>query len=90
MCRAKNNIRYALSPAGRGLVHVLCSSLMQDSTSAEAIVGREVVRCVTKPEHGAWFAVNLIDKFVEATHYTLRHYSSWDTEALRTWVLEVS
>eukprot|EP01083_Nonionella_stella_P224105 798025_1 len=78
------------NPAKRGLCHVLCSSLMQDSVPAEAIVGREMVRCVTKPEHGAWFAVNLIDKYVDASHYTLRHYSSWDTEALRTWVLEGS
>jgi len=37
-----------------------------------------------------WFSVDLRDKRLRPTHYTLRHYNSWDTEALRNWVFEAS
>jgi len=29
--------------------------------------------------------MDLVDKMVSPTHYSLRHYSSWDMEALRNW-----
>jgi len=47
------------------------------------------VRCVTKPHPKSWIAINLKDVKVRPTHYLLRHYSSWDTEALRYWNFEV-
>ena len=31
-------------------------------------------------------AVDLGDKLLLPTHYSIRHYSSWDTEALRNWI----
>ncbi len=34
--------------------------------------------------------MDLVDKYVQPTAYTLRHYSSWDVEALRNWNFEGS
>jgi SPRY domain/Sad1 / UNC-like C-terminal len=78
------------NPADAKRVMVTTSGLMGDSVPAAAVVGRETVRCVTKAMSNAWFAIDLVDKWVLPTHYTLRHYSSWDTECLRHWVFEGS
>ncbi|ETO16421.1 hypothetical protein RFI_20918, partial [Reticulomyxa filosa] len=77
------------NPMKRGLVIVRSNGLMNDSVGVEAIVGHDVVRCVTKPVKQAWFEIDFQNYAILATHYTLRHYSSWDTEALRNWKLEV-
>jgi hypothetical protein len=47
-------------------------------------------RCATKPHANSWILVDLVDKYVQPTAYTLRHYSSWDVEALRNWNFEGS
>lgn len=47
------------------------------------------MRCVTKSHANAWFCVDLVDKYAAVAQYTLRHYSSWDTECLRSWRFEV-
>lgn len=78
------------NPAEAGDLAVTASSLNHDSEPASAIVGDQVVRCSTKPQQDAWFHVDLGARRVRPTHYSLRHYSSWDTEALRNWVLEAS
>ena len=38
----------------------------------------------------ARFCVDLQHRRLVPSHYTLKHYSSWDTEALRNWKFEVS
>lgn len=63
---------------------------MGDSVPATEVVGREVLRCVTKAQPNSWFSIDFKDKMVQPTAYTLRHYSSWDVEALRNWNMEGS
>ena len=62
---------------------------MHDSQPAHALLGREAVRCVTKPQEKSYFIIDFSPRRIRPTHYTLRHYNSWDTEALRNWRLEV-
>ena len=76
------------NPAEAGFVRVVSSGLMGDSAPLSAAVGRELVRCVTTPVKNSWFVFELVDLALSLTHYTLRHYNSWDTECLRFWVLE--
>ena len=76
------------NPAEAGFVKVVSSGLMGDSAPLSAAVGRELVRCVTTPVKNSWFVFELVDLCLSLTHYTLRHYNSWDTECLRHWVLE--
>eukprot|EP01083_Nonionella_stella_P091043 254450_1 len=79
------------SPHTTGRVAVSASSWMDDSHDASAIVGRQAVRCVTKPlDGGSHIVVDFLDRTIRPSHYTLRHYASWDTEALRSWNFEGS
>eukprot|EP00456_Euglypha_rotunda_P016681 TRINITY_DN15575_c0_g1_i2.p1 TRINITY_DN15575_c0_g1~~TRINITY_DN15575_c0_g1_i2.p1 ORF type:complete len:148 (-),score=16.56 TRINITY_DN15575_c0_g1_i2:11-454(-) len=80
------------NPAELGLVRVTSSKLGENPTSAPAhsICGRQCVRCVTEAKPNMWFMVDLKNLRLQPTHYTLMHYSSWDTEALRTWRFEAS
>ena len=48
------------------------------------------MRCVSAPKPDQWFVIDFKDKRIKPTHYTLRHYSTWDLEALRNWRLEAS
>ena len=73
---------------------LLLASLAQPLTVCAC---RSVVRCVTAALPNQWMSVDLLDKSMQVcrrrrrphkssaqlTHYTLRHYNSWDTEALR-------
>lgn len=78
------------NPCMAGFVTVTCSDLANDSEPVSAAVGRETVRCVSKPVKNSWFCFELRNLTLCPTMYTLRHYSSWDTECLRSWVLEGS
>ncbi|ETN98493.1 E3 ubiquitin-protein ligase HECTD1, partial [Reticulomyxa filosa] len=78
------------NPVDLRLVNVDASSLMSDSAPLSALCGRASVRCVTKPHQKSWMSIDLKDIKMRLSHYTLRHYNSWDTEALRFWVLEGS
>ncbi len=75
------------NPAEAGRMRVAASSILDNSEPAHAAVGRDAVRCATKPVPGSWFEFDFMDIAIAPTHYTLRHYSSWDTEALRSWQL---
>jgi len=57
---------------------------------ASAICGRELVRCVTMAKPNQWFSIDLKDKQACVSEYTIKHYDSWDTEALRNWRFEGS
>eukprot|EP01084_Bolivina_argentea_P251843 422545_1 len=61
---------------------------MSNSQSLSVVVGRVAERCITKPQPDSWIKLNLHDVKIKLTHYTLRHYNSWDTERLRYWILE--
>ena len=76
------------NPHLAGLVTASASSLSDDSAGIEALVGHDVVRLVTQGIPQSWFAIDLHKRLLRMTHYTLRHYSSWDTECLRSWRLE--
>ena len=78
------------NPAEAHLVNLSSSPMLDASAPLSSIVGPDVVRCVTQPRQGSWMAIDLLDKTVLLTAYTLRHYASWDTEALRHWRLEAS
>jgi len=78
------------NPAEAGFVKIGCSGAMEDSAPMSALVGRDLVRLVSKPVRNSWFSWELIELQLCLTHYTLKHYNSWDTECLRTWVLEGS
>lgn len=79
-----------MNPCDSGFVAVSCSGMMADSAPLSSIVGRELVRCVSKPIRNAYIQFDLRDLTVEPTHYMIRHYSSWDTECIRNWVMEGS
>lgn len=78
------------NPMVAGAVQVAASSLAADSKPTEFAVGNEVVRCVTKAVADSWFTFDLMDKLCRPTHYTLRHYASWDVEAVRNWLFQGS
>ena len=78
------------NPAEAGLITVRASSVMSDSAPPSAVVGNEVVRFCTRSLANSWVEVDFGQYRVAPTHYALRHYSSWDSEALRSWTLEGS
>ena len=84
------------NPATAGLVTVTPSKKKGDSQSMDAVCGRSTVRCVTDVGADAdgqrpWITIDFSKSGkIAPTHYTLRHYISWNIEALRSWVLEAS
>jgi len=68
-----------------GVIKVTGSELDPQSLPVSAVVGRETVRCITKSMLNCWFIINLKTAKLRPTHYSLRHYSSFDNEALRNW-----
>lgn len=80
------------NPGRRGKLIVNSSPLANQSPSepAWAITGRDCVRCVTTPSKDSWFTVDFVRYTIRPTHYALRHYASFDREALRNWVFEGS
>jgi len=78
------------NPASIGECACRCSALMADSAPIQNLVGREACRIVSKPMRGAWVSVSIANYVIKPNAYTLRHYSSWDTEAVRNWRFEGS
>ena len=78
------------NPADGGEVAVIASSVMGNSMPPTEILARRTLRFTTKPQQGGWVLLDFLDRKVRPTRYSLRHYSAWDTEALRNWVLEAS
>ncbi|ETO30599.1 hypothetical protein RFI_06520 [Reticulomyxa filosa] len=72
------------------LVNLDVSSLMSDSAPLSALCGGASVRCVTKHYQKSWIIIDLKDIKMHLSYYTLRHYNSWDKEALRFLVLKGS
>lgn len=78
------------NPAEAGIIDITSSSLLHDSSPRVALAGRDLVRCVTKPQPNSWFCFDFKDKLAKVEKYALRHYSTWDTEAIRNWRFEAS
>eukprot|EP01083_Nonionella_stella_P076921 209798_1 len=78
------------NPHKAGDIICACSSIHHDSRDVSAIVGREAVRCLSSPTENSWFTLRFKDHRIQPRYYTLRHYTSWNTEALRSWRLEGS
>jgi hypothetical protein len=77
------------NPHDRGAVAVSASSLAP-GVSLSAAVGERAGRFATAALPDSWVMLDLKERRLTPTHYGLRHYDSWDTEALRNWVLEGS
>jgi len=78
------------NPCDLGLVRITFSSLMHDSAPQAKLLGPETLRIVTKPDPKSWFAFDFSPRKIKLSAYMIRHYLSWDTEALRNWNLEGS
>eukprot|EP01083_Nonionella_stella_P195932 721256_1 len=96
-----NGICYALgttfgqnewtNPAQLKLINVKASKPKQDSKPINCVVGRSLVRCLTDFDESASITIHFGKRLkIKATHYTLRHFESRDTEALRNWNFEGS
>ena len=80
------------NPMSEGLVHVSSSSLGFTSKPLSSIVGRSTVRCLTKSTSiNPWFKIELPKNIqIKLSHYTIRHYKTYNLEALRSWKLQGS
>ena len=78
------------NPCGRGEVRILSSVLDSSSADPSTLAGRVAVRCVTTAMDYPWFIIDFLHRKIKPTHYMLRHYVSFDTEALRNWKFEGS
>eukprot|EP01084_Bolivina_argentea_P115678 205678_1 len=99
----KNGILFAIgtnfginkwvNPSLNGKVIITAShNIGKNSESLDAIVGRKPVRCMLGSGKDSWFCVNFTPSKIKIcpTYYSLRHYSSWAIEALRSWDFEGS
>eukprot|EP01084_Bolivina_argentea_P049372 90807_1 len=53
-------------------------------------VGRKAVRCLTDEKENAFFTVDFGAAVIRPTHYTLRHYITWNSVCLINWELQGS
>lgn len=78
------------NPVTASRMSVRASSTDKSSEPAHALLGRRSIRFTTKPVKDSWVEFDFKDQRISLSAYTLKHYNSWDTEALRNWVLEGS
>eukprot|EP01084_Bolivina_argentea_P139840 245946_1 len=80
-----------INPCDRGLVSCSSTTLMSDSRDIKNFAGRTSLRLVCKPQDDNYMYIDLKNGIkIKITGYSLRHYSSWDTEALRHWDFQAS
>eukprot|EP01084_Bolivina_argentea_P223891 378710_1 len=77
------------NPALTGDVCV-SSSTLGGKCKISSLVGRETVRLVTTQAANTWMQVDFMDKLIEPSYYSLKHYSTYDNECLRNWILQAS
>jgi hypothetical protein len=78
------------NPLDIGAVRVLSAPLKSDSDRLSVFVGRDEQRGVVDNVEGGWFTVDFLLHAILPTHYSLRHYNSKDSHALRSWRFEAS
>ena len=79
-----------MNPVDRGLAVVTGSPQAPNAVDYKAVLGKETLRCATHGNIRSHITIDLKDVFVKPTKYSLKHYISWDIEALRTWELHGS
>jgi len=77
-----------INPGESGLITVESLTIRDNSKPITAITGRKSVRCVSEAFADQWFTVNFHELEICPTAYSLRHYLSWDYDALRSWDFE--
>lgn len=77
-----------VNPALRGLVTVTSSSRPADSLQPWGALNRTPGRCVTQSKPDSFFEFDLHLACLLVQAFTMRHYTSWDGECLRSWNLE--
>ena len=70
-------------------IAVYASKLKSNSRTVETLCKRSPGRLIAEGER-CWVALNFGALKVTPTAYTLRHYTSWDREALRSWEFQGS
>lgn len=78
------------NPADGNAVIVTGSPLLSDSKPISFSIGREATRVVTKPIANAWIQISFSGIEVSPSHYSLRHFSSSNSDALRNWIFQGS
>ncbi len=80
------------NPGQTGIVNVSSSPLAVQPPSLPpwGALSRTPCRCVTQAIPDAWFCIDLMNLWVVPTHYTLRHYETYDNEALLDWKFQAS
>lgn len=66
------------NPVTQGVMDSFDSGMVGNSLPSKAALGREVLRCVTKPKIGAFMGFDFKEYSVAPAFYALRHYISWD------------
>ncbi len=79
-----------MNPCECGYIKLNASKWKTDSKPIQYVVGRESVRAVNDYDENGYIIIDFQSIKIKPRAYTLRHYSSWDTEALRNWNLEGS
>eukprot|EP01084_Bolivina_argentea_P066127 120548_1 len=80
------------NPYQKGLVGLKSSGMKSDSKPIQNLIGRVAgIRCLCEETPNAWWYIDFKDDIkIRPTNYTLRHYTSWNIEALRNWKFEGS
>jgi len=78
------------NPATTGLIQLSSSEMNPDSQPLHCFVGRTACRALLANIPNSWFIIDFKDHVVVPRHYSLRHYSSQDSHALRHWRYEGS
>eukprot|EP01083_Nonionella_stella_P270611 916511_1 len=78
------------NPSEKGTINIESTPLYWNSETIHHFVGRKAARCITKSIENAWFGVDFKGLQINPTHYTLRHYISFDHACLRSWDFEGS
>jgi len=78
------------NPALLGLIQLSSSELNVDSHPLHSFIGRTACRALLSNIPNSWFVVDFKDHVIVPRNYTLRHYSSQDSHALRHWKFEGS
>eukprot|EP01084_Bolivina_argentea_P250941 420657_1 len=72
------------------LINLQASKWKSDSESIANVIGRDAVRCLCDEDANGYIIIDFKTLKIKPTAYTLRHYISWDIEALRNWNFEGS
>ena len=65
--------------------------MKSDSKPIQFLIGRDKgYRCLCDEKVNAWWYIDFRNVKIRPTNYTLRHYTSWNIEALAKWQFQGS